>query len=91
MESQGMEFNIVKNEEFTTPNGAEGAKTYGDGSAPIKVGSDKRIEIEYTILTFHAETVVQQVILTWAADDEYSTQIANRVINSVELQKEQQQ
>jgi len=90
MESQGMELNIVKNEEFKTPNGAEGAKTFGDGSAPIKPGSDKRIDIEYAILTFNAETIVQQVILTWKMDDDYSSQIANRIMASVELQKEQQ-
>jgi len=90
MESQGMELNIVKNEEFKTPNGAEGAKTFGDGSAPIKLGSDKRIDIEYAILTFNAETIVQQVILTWKMNDDYSSQIANRIMASVELQKEQQ-
>jgi len=91
MESQGMEFNIVKNEAFKTPNGAEGAKTFGNGSASIKPGSDKRIDIEYVILTFNAETILQQVILTWNPEDEYSERIAQRVIASVELQKEQQQ
>ncbi len=90
-ESQGFEFNIVKSEEFTTPKGAEGAKTYGNGTATIRPGSDKQVNIEYTILTFNAGSIVQQVLLTWLEDDEYSQQIARRIIASVELEPEQPQ
>ena len=91
MEAQGFVFNTIKNDAFTTPNGAEGAKTYGIGSAPTKPGSDKRVDIEYALLSFTAKNILQQIIITWNPEDEYSDRIAQRVIASVELQKEEQQ
>lgn len=84
MEKQGASFTIVKNEKFTTPNGAEGLKTFGTGKYkdPI-VGIDQNIE--YALLTFQAESLVQQLILTWIDEDKYSDQIARRILTSVEL------
>ncbi len=87
LEKFGFTANIVKQEKMKTPNGAEGVKTFGTGS--LIVNKEKGISIsgEYTILSFISENIVQQVLLTWNEDDPYSVQIAERVINSVELQK----
>ncbi|MGK0251768.1 MAG: hypothetical protein ACI81G_001206, partial [Gammaproteobacteria bacterium] len=41
----------------------------------------------YVLLTFQAENIVQQLFISWQDDDPYSKQIAERVLNNVELQK----
>lgn len=87
LEKKGFVADIAKQEEFKTPNGAEGAKTFGTGKFTPDKGKDFSISAEYTILSFVAENIIQQVIITWDKDDSYSTEIAERVINSVELQK----
>lgn len=87
LEKLGFTANIVKKEKMTTPNGAEGVKTYGTGTLVLNKEKDASISGEYTILSFISENIVQQVLLTWNEEDPYSVQIAERVINSVELQK----
>ncbi len=84
-EAQGFTADIVKNEKYSTPNGAEGIKTFGSGSLK---NEKKGIELsgEYAMLTFQAENIVQQLFISWQKDDEYSKQIAERVMQSVELQ-----
>jgi hypothetical protein len=87
LEKLGFTANIVKKEKMTTPNGAEGVKTYGTGTLILNKEKDVSISGEYSILSFISENIVQQVLLTWNEEDPYSVQIAERVINSVELQK----
>jgi len=89
-ESQGFTADIVKNEPYKTPNGAEGLKTFGKGTLKIE---EKDIEIsgEYAMLTFQAENNIQQLFISWQEEDEYSKEIATRVMQSVELQAPQQE
>lgn len=87
LEKFGFTANIVKQEKMKTPNGAEGVKTFGTGTLTINKEKGISISGEYTILSFISENIIQQVLLTWNEDDPYSVQIAERVINSVELQK----
>lgn len=87
LEKFGFTASIVKQEKMKTPNGAEGIKTFGTGTLIINKEKDISISGEYTILSFISENIVQQVLLTWNEEDPYSVQIAERVINSVELQK----
>ncbi len=87
LEKFGFTANIVKQEKMKTPNGAEGIKTFGTGKLILNKEKDISISGEYTILSFISENIVQQVLLTWNEEDQYSVQIAERVMNSVELQK----
>lgn len=87
LEKFGFTANIVKQEKMKTPNGAEGVKTFGTGTLTINKEKGISISGEYTILSFISENIIQQVLLTWDEEDPYSVQIAERVINSVELQK----
>lgn len=86
-ESKGVENVIVKNDKFSTPNGAEGLKTHGTADFPGLV-PDKRENGKYVILSFTAEAFLQQIIITWRADDTYADTIVERILNSIELQDE---
>jgi len=87
-EKHGAQNLVVQNDEFVTPNGAEGLKTYGTGEFPIE-GSDKFILANYTTLAFTAENVLQQVVIVHRNDDTYAKEISDRMINSIELKKEE--
>lgn len=88
METQGAKNIITFDEKFVTPNGAEGLKTYGSLSLPIE-GSDQMLDGEYAIIQFASDNVLQQIILSWKKDDEYAEKIIERILNSVELKKEE--
>lgn len=87
MEAEGFTADIVKSEKYTTPNGAEGLKTFGTGSVVVDKKKGTKVSGEYVLLTFQAEDIVQQLFISWQEDDPYSKQIAERVLNNVELQK----
>jgi len=77
---------ITKREQFITPNAAEGLKVYGTGDFPVPL-TQKYEKGNYVILAFTSENVLQQIVLAWRADDVYSDEIMDRVINSIELKK----
>ncbi|WP_083573346.1 hypothetical protein [Winogradskyella jejuensis] len=83
-ENLGVQNIITKNEEFLTPNEAQGIKTFGRADFP-KSKDGEFYEGEYTLLSFTTEQVVQQVIIMWRADDVYAKDIVKRIIDSVEL------
>ncbi|TXG37552.1 BatD family protein [Seonamhaeicola maritimus] len=87
-EAAGAQNIITKNEKFVTPNGAEGLKVYGTLDMAIP-NSDKFESGSYVILGFTAENVIQQISITWREDDTYADQIVERILNSVELKKEE--
>lgn len=78
---------VAKQEEYKTTNGAEGLKTFGTGKFVIDKEKDITMPGEYTSLSFAAENIVQQVLITWDNKDPYSVKIAERILKSVELQK----
>jgi len=85
-ESQGAQNIITKNEQFITPNGQEGLKTYG--TADFKIPLTGVVEKgNYIILGFTTENILQQVILIWKDNDVYADQIIDRIMNSIELLK----
>ncbi len=86
LESAGAKNIITKNEEFVTPNGAEGLKVHGSLDMPVP-NSDKVENGKYVILAFTSENVVQQVLLFWKEYDVYAQQIVERILNSIELKK----
>jgi hypothetical protein len=85
IEGLGFKLGLVKNDPYTTTNGAEGVKTFGTGSYTIPK-TEKSIPIEYASLIFQAGNLIQQFTVVWKEDDPYAKQIAERMINSVELQ-----
>ncbi len=86
LESRGITNIITLNEKFTTPNGAEGIKTFGTLSVP-KEKKEGYIDGNYVMLSFTSkDVIIQQIVLVWKANDTYVNEIAERIINSVELQ-----
>ena len=90
MESSGFTAGVTKNEKYITPNGAEGIKTFGSGS--LRIG-EKKTDIvgEYAMISFQSEEVVQQLFISWIQDDAYGKKIADRVLQSVELQAKEKE
>lgn len=84
LENKGVTNIFVKNEKFVTPNNAEGLKTFGSANIPVG-NSNSFVEGEYILLHFTAQNVIQQIIIAWQKDDEYATEMVERIINSVEL------
>ncbi|WP_296380280.1 hypothetical protein [Winogradskyella sp.] len=88
-ESKGATDITVKREKFNTPNAAEGLKTYG--TLNIKVpNTDYVMNAEYALFMFSNENVLQQIILTWPADDTYADEMVQRIIDSIELKSDEQ-
>lgn len=85
-EKQGVQNIITKSEQFITPNGQEGLKTFGTADFPIE-GSNDYEQGNYILLGFTTENLLQQVVLTWKADDVYADEIIERVVSSIELLK----
>ena len=81
---------LVKNEKFTTPNGAEGLKVHGTGNFPTLIEGEKQAG-EYTILLFNSGNVFQQIAITSEEKDTYADDIVERILNSVELQNEEKE
>ena len=90
-EQNGFSADVVKNEKFTTPNGAEGLKTFGKGTQIIDKEKDITDTGEYAFLTFQSESVIQQLFISWHDEDPYGKQIAERVMQSVELQAKEEE
>ncbi|WP_223551746.1 BatD family protein [Aestuariivivens sp. NBU2969] len=88
LEAQGAKDIITFNNEFATPNGAEGVKTYGTLKFDVlKTGNF--VEANYVMLHFISENVIQQIMITYPLDDVYADQIIERILNSIELKPEE--
>ncbi len=83
-EAKGVQNIITKNEQFITPNAAEGLKVYGTASFP-GLTPNQYEKGNYALFLFTTQNIVQQIILTWKEDDFYSDEIIERIINSIEL------
>lgn len=85
-EQNGVRNLLVKQEQFITPNAAEGYKIFGTGDFP---GTKKETyrSGEYVILIFTADdkSVMQKIALAWNNSNEYADEIMDKVLNSVEL------
>ena len=81
-EKEGAKNIISRNEQFITPNGQEGVKTFGTAEFII---NDTLTKGAYVVLGFSTPNLLQQVILIWKEDDVYADQIIERILNSIEL------
>jgi len=87
-EQSGVRNIITKNEKFTTPNGAEGLKTFGKAEFPGL--TEKSFEAgDYVILSFTTENIIQQIIIISRSNDNYAEDIVKRIIDSVELKSDE--
>lgn len=84
LEAKGAKDITIKREQFITPNAAEGFKTFG--TMTLEIDGDFKAA-NYTIILFKAENVRQQIILQWLKNDDYASQMSERVLNSIELKK----
>jgi len=82
LEENGAMDIIVKRDQFSTPNGAEGLKTYGNFN--VKRG-EATLPMAYAVFNFMAENITQTIVLSWQEDDVYLQEISERIINSLEL------
>ena len=85
VEQLGVRNMITKNEEFKTPGGAEGLKTFGTAEIPISTNSDEFVKGNYVALLFNEKDGLQQITLTWMEEDRYAKAMVDRIINSLEL------
>lgn len=83
-EKEGVQDIITKNEEYKTPNEAQGIKTFGTAKFPTAV-EGKSFEGEYVMLSFTTEQVIQQVVMVRKFDDDYAKDLFQRIIESVEV------
>ena len=85
LEAQGAKNIIMKQEKFTTLNGAEGIKIYG--TLDIKNPANGELTSnEYAILNFAENNGFQQITVIHDEDDTYADELTDRILNSVELQ-----
>ena len=63
-------------------------QTFGSGDFPEEGKPGEFTKGEYLMLSFTTPGVIQQIVVSWREDDQYAKQIADRIINSVELQKQ---
>lgn len=85
LEQKGARNMIVKDEEFTTLEGADGIKVYGtlDMEHPV---TERPVNKEYMILNFAEKGGFQQITVIFDEDDTYAQEIADRIVNSVEFE-----
>ncbi len=89
LESQGAINIIVKTEDFDTQNGISGKKAYGTMTVIDKVRS-RSTKMYYELMVFSQNGGLQSILILHREDDKFGSQIAERVINSIELKNEQQ-
>ena len=87
-EQSGVRNIITKNEKFTTPNGAEGLKTFGNAEFPGLTENSFEAG-EYVILSFTTEKIIQQIIIINRSEDIYAEDIVKRIIDSIELKQDE--
>lgn len=84
LEQQGAKNIILKQEKFTTVNGAEGIKAYGSLEIENPV-TGRTQQDEYMILNFAENGGFEQITVIYSDSDRYADEIAQRIVNSVEL------
>ena len=77
----------MKDEKFTTATGQEGIKVFGSAvyKNPLL---DRDQTKEYLILNLFENGGFEQVTVIYNKGDEYAEEIANRIINSIEFNRE---
>ncbi len=87
-EAKGASNISVKREKFTTPNGAEGLKTFGTLSLKMP-NTEYGVDAKYELLCFANENVLQQIIITFPKNDDYAEDMVQRITDSIELKPDE--
>ena len=77
---------FVKQDTYNTGEGITGQKAYGSMTV-FSEEDNKTVKLAYQILVFAQNGGLQEIIITHLDNDEFGAQIADRIINSVELKK----
>jgi hypothetical protein len=77
---------ILKQEQFITPNAAEGLKTFGTMNV---LDEQDLVFIHYVLLQFTADNLLQQIELSYRDDDSYANEIIDKIIDTIELKKDE--
>ena len=83
-ESRGAKDILLKAEEFSTPNGITGLRSFGNMTFPDPI-TKKPERSYYEIYLFKQQNGLQQVLVIHREGDEAGVQILDRVKNSIEL------
>jgi hypothetical protein len=86
LEQQGASNMIVKKETFSTEEGVDGEKLYGEFDFSSTLGNGKSEKMEYELLLFRKGQSLQLVAIYYKKEDVYAPQVKERVINSVEIE-----
>ncbi len=86
IELQGGQNMLVKQESFDTKQGITGIKGYGTFSQINKL-TKTSTKLYYEILLFSQNGGLQQLMILREEGDKYANEIAERMLNSVELKK----
>ncbi len=78
LEAKGASNITVKQDQFITPNAAEGLKTHGS----LTYESE---QISYSLFGFTTQNILQQIMITWPEEDTYADEMVERIIASIEL------
>jgi hypothetical protein len=89
MEAQGAQNIIVKTEDFDTQKGVSGKKAYGTMTVLDKI-KGRSTKMYYELLLFSQNNGLQTILVMHRENDQYGQQIAERMLNSVELQTPQE-
>lgn len=87
-EAKGASNISVKREKFTTPNGAEGLKTFGTLSIKMP-NTEFGVDANYELLCFANENVLQQIVITFPKNDDYADDMVQRITDSIELKPDE--
>ena len=85
MEQRGAQNIIVKTEDFDTQKGISGKKAYGTLTAFDSV-LKKSQKMYYESLIFGQDGGLQQIVIMHKEGDKYGQEVAERILNSVELE-----
>lgn len=89
MEAQGAQNIIAKTEDFNTQKGISGKKAYGTMTV-LDTIKGKSTKMYYEVLLFSQNGGLQTILVMHREEDKYGQQIAERMLNSVELQTTEQ-
>ncbi len=80
---------LTKQEEYTSLDGRKGVKVFGSFAIQNPF-TKKDIRKEYQILNFGEGGGFQQITMIYNADDNYADEIVKRILNSIELNKQEE-
>ena len=90
LEQQGAINMLVKQAEYEFPNDVKGMKAFGTFTVENSITKQKQL-LAYEILSFtQDDATIQQVLVFHKKEDKYAKQIADKVLASVELIKDEE-